>query len=298
MTTHKSEFGPQYAPDDDFKRRARLHQSRFRVQQLGLGEYREYGNRLAPADAVAGRNFHAWPGMLEAVANRFGARDKKIYFDMLASDHLPFNLFVPLVGHSATKGLVSDWTGVEVAEITALDFEWAPAPKSHYLDDNTSFDVYITYRTPSGEAGAVGVEVKYTEREYPWGTQERARMFSSASRYLAVHQASGLYKADSLERLRTPLFKQFWRNHLLGEAMLQRGSQGLARFTSVLLYPAGNKHFDAAARQYGDLLLPDRKPGAFRAMTYEAFIAYCRSCTKTPQHLAWTDYLTQRYIVD
>lgn len=50
-------IGPQYSGDDAFKARARLHQSRFRAEQLGLATYRDYGNRLSTADALAGRNF-------------------------------------------------------------------------------------------------------------------------------------------------------------------------------------------------------------------------------------------------
>ena len=292
-----SSFGPQYLPDDDFKRRARLHQSRYRVEQLGASEFREYGNRLSTADALAGRNFCAWPGMMDAVAKRFPLEDKKLYFDMLASDHIPFNLFIPLKGHAATIPLVSNWANVDVSEIETIEIEWAPAPKNQFLDDSTSFDAYIAYRTRDGSLGAVGVEVKFTEREYSWGTTERARMFDPNSHYNVVHQASQLYAPNSLQYLQTPRLKQLWRNQLLGESMLQHRALNLSHFTSVLIHPAGNTHFSTAAQEYQQLLAPTPARAPFRSLTYETFIGHCRGYATSAQYLSWIEYLTQRYIV-
>ncbi len=44
------ETGRQYAPDDSFKAAARLHQSRYRAEVLGVG-FDGYGNRLLEGDA-------------------------------------------------------------------------------------------------------------------------------------------------------------------------------------------------------------------------------------------------------
>lgn len=98
-------YGPQCARDDRFKAAARLQQSRFRVQHLGLAEYRDYGSRLPEDAALAGRNFYPWPGMMDAVTERFSLEDKKLYWDMLASDNVPFNFFVPPEGSLVHAGL-------------------------------------------------------------------------------------------------------------------------------------------------------------------------------------------------
>ena len=50
------DYGPLYSKDDDFKAKARLHQAKFRVNNL-KADYHEYGNRLAKNDALAGNNF-------------------------------------------------------------------------------------------------------------------------------------------------------------------------------------------------------------------------------------------------
>ncbi len=293
-----TDLGPQYRLDHDFKRRARLHQSRFRAMTLGLLECRGYGNRLCSTDALAGKNFYPWPGMLAAIERRYGLADTKLRFDMLRSEHIPFNFFVPLREHPAMIPLAREWSGVEVAGILSVEIEWAPQPKARFLDDNTSFDAYVEYRAKDGALGAIGVEVKFTEREYPWGKTERTRMFDDRSKYRIVHEASGIYGASGLEFLRTPRFKQLWRNQLLGEAMLQCTELGFEHFTSVLLYPKGNAHFVEVTHDYEKLVVPARTSAAFRAVTFEDFIATCREHSRAPEDRGWVDYLAGRYLVD
>jgi len=265
---------------------------------LGLPECRDYGNRLCTADALAGKNFFPWPGMLAAIEQRYGLADTKLTFDMLRSEHIPFNFFVPLAEHAAMIPLAQEWSGIEVAAILFIEIEWAPKPKARFLDDNTSFDAYVEYRAKDGSRGAIGVEVKFTEREYPWGKTERMRMFDDRSRYLTAHARSGIYGTGSLELLRTPQFKQLWRNQLLGETMLQSPELGLEHFTSVLLYPKGNAHFVDVTHEYENLLVSVRPSATFHAVTFEDVIASCREHARTAQDREWAEYLAARYIVE
>jgi hypothetical protein len=265
---------------------------------LRLPEYREYGNRLCTADALAGKNFFPWPGMLAAIQRRYGLADTKLTFDMLRSEHIPFNFFIPLREHAAMIPLAREWTGVEVATILSIEIEWAPAPKTRFLGDNTSFDAFVECRATDGARGAIGVEVKFTEREYPWGRTERTRMFDDRSKYLIVHTGSGIYCAGGLELLRTRRFKQLWRNQLLGEAMLQSPALNFEHFTSVLLHPKGNTHFVEVTREYEKLLVSARNSAVFRGVSFEDFIARCRENARAPPDLEWADYLTGRYIVE
>lgn len=293
-----TDFGPQYRGDNDFRRRARLHQSKFRAMTLALSECRDYGNRLCTADALAGKNFYPWPGMLAAIEQRYGLADTELTSDMLRSEHIPFNLFVPLRVHAAMIPLAQEWSGVEVARILSVEIEWAPRPRARFLDDNTSFDAYVEYSAKDGARGAIGIEVKFTEREYSWGKTERMRMFDDRSRYLLVHGASGIYGAGGLEFLRTRRLKQLWRNQLLGEAMIRSSELGFEHFTSVLLYPKGNHHFVEVTREYEKLLVPTRTSAVFRGVTFEDFIAMCREHARAPEDRKWADYLAGRYLVD
>lgn len=292
------DLGPQYSGDDAFKASARLHQSRFRATELSISACREYGNRLATVDALAGRNFYDWPGMLEAVEDRFGRTDTPLWSDMLRSEHIPFNFFVPLRRELWARRLFAEWLGREVAEVTRIAIEWAPEPRVDYLDDNTSFDTYVECVLGDGQRAALGIEVKYTEGAYAWGKTERKRMFDPDSIYHQVHRRAELYVNDALEALRTRRLKQLWRNQLLGTTLLQSPDAGFAQFASVLLYPAGNIHYAAASREYLALIRPSSQR-AFVAMTFEDFIASCRRfVANSDAALAWLDYLDRRYLID
>lgn len=224
------DLGPRSSSDNAFKARARLHQSRFRLQVLGHQAYRGYGSRLTPDAALAGENFfHRWPGVMDAVEKRFGVADKKLCWDMLASDHIPFNFFIPMRSQPWAHELVRDWVGPTAAKITGIEIEWAPAPAANFLDDSTSFDAYITYDAQDGTRGAIGIETKFTEGPYSWGAAEKLRMSQDDSPYLRVNRESGAYVDGAVEKLRTPKLKQLWRNQLLGEAMLQRRVVGADR---------------------------------------------------------------------
>ena len=291
-------LGTQYKKDTPFRAAARLHQSRFRSNALGVHEWRNYGSRLPEAAALDGKNFFDLPAVREAVSSRFGRGYKKIYWDMLASDHIPFNFFVPLRDNPLAIQLFSNWVGVEISEVLKIKIECAPKPRELYLDDMTSFDVYIEYETKDKAHGVIGVEVKYTEEEYGWGKSERARMFDSSSPYHRVHTLAGIYSDGALVELATPELKQFWRNQLLGESMLQQNGfiNKISTFTSVLLHPAGNEHFGTAAVHYSKQLLSDQKH-KFVAVTYEDFIASSRLLSDDGATTKWLDYLEARYIV-
>jgi hypothetical protein len=272
-----------------------LHQSRFRAGELGLRECRDFGNRLVTADALAGGNFYtAWPGLFDAVTKRYKLGDTRLYWDMLRSEHIPFNLFLPLREEPA---LLAAWvhkvTGERPKGGLRVEVEFAPKPKSAYLDDNTSFDAFVQYEREGGGLGGVGVEVKYTEGEYGYGKQERERMFAEDSRYHQVHARCGMYTEGSIASLRTKRFKQVWRNHLLGEAMVQRGD--VTRFTSVLLFPEGNEHFVEATAAYPTLMVPEMR-SRLVAQTFEGFLELMDAVGGSDRVTAWLAYLRRRYV--
>ncbi len=122
-------------------------------------------------------------------------------------------------------------------------------------------------------------------------------MFDEGSLYHQVHRRSKLYVDGALEPLRTPELKQLWRNQLLGEAMLARADLGIDVFTSVLVYPEGNVHYERAGRDHAALFGPSGRT-AFVAMTLESMIAECRAAAGDDAGArAWLDYLDRRYLV-
>jgi hypothetical protein len=284
-------LGPQYAHDDVFRARARLHQSRFRLERLGLKDWRDYGNRLTKQDALASYNFYReWPGLCELVQSRFPLRDSALYSDMLRSQHMPFNLFGPLaleLSQPHTLEMIR-LLAPDVMEVKAILFEHAPPKAAALLGDKTCFDVYVEYVAHDGANCAVGVEVKYTEGPAGYGKLERARMFAADSVYHRLTTASEIYIADAIPRLRKKDLKQLWREHLLGVAL------GVERFRLAVLGPHRNPQLALAVEDYRKQLLFTHRDHVL-LISLEQWIATARHIATSPARIAWAEYLAARY---
>ena len=91
------DIGPQYEPDDHFKADARLHQSAYRAKVLKVG-FDQYGNRLTESAGRALLNYYDGLGVREALGQRYPTYSKSRDANMLRGEHIPFNLFAPLIG--------------------------------------------------------------------------------------------------------------------------------------------------------------------------------------------------------
>lgn len=291
------ELGPQYAADDPFKKAARLHQSRFRAG-LGVG-YNAYGNRLLDADADSPRwlNYYDKLGVREALVRRFPNQYKaKRDADLLRSEHIPFNLIAPLDSDRPLAiGILNRAFNLDLVEVTQVEIEYAPEPKSNYLYDGTAFDAYICGRDCAGLTCGIGIEVKYTEHAYPIGSREKESVENPSSPYWTVSRTSGSFINPAAPGLACDDLRQIWRNHLLGLSMLRpRGGPPLIqRFVSITLYPEGNTHFCKVIPAYQSLLTEAGR-ATFSACTFERFIT---AISGSADFDAWRAWLERRYLV-
>lgn len=238
----------KYPTDDPFKAAARRHQSEYRANVLRV-EYNDHGSRLRDADAQAFLNYYDGFHVRQVLRKRYSKFSKMRDANILRSEHIPFNLFAPLVqGESLTQRIIEKAFGIKAYPPFQLDFEFAPSPKTAYLNDGTAFDTFVRFWTPDGAHIGIGIEVKYTEREYPIGKTEKANIADPQSRYWQVTEQSGAFHDHSQKKLPADALRQIWRNHLLGLAMTQ--SHDLHDFYSVTIYPAGNTHFEKAIPYY------------------------------------------------
>jgi len=124
----------QYKLDDPFKKKARMHQSVYRAQVLKV-EYDDYGNRLTDE---SGRNYLNYFEGLNVVAvkkKRFPNYSKMRDADMLRSEHIPFNMFAPLIENKdLAKLIIKHAFNIQCSIICYLEFEFSPKPKIKYLD--------------------------------------------------------------------------------------------------------------------------------------------------------------------
>jgi hypothetical protein len=311
------EIGQQYSKDDridpsGFLRRARLHQSVFRAKQLDL-PFDTYGNYLTKEDGENGKNFYDGYGIFDAV-KKYRKYNKPLYSNLLRSEHIPFNIFIPLdKDRNYCKNVIGDILKSNIISIDKIEIEYAPKPKENYLNDGTSFDTYIEYTNFDGTTGMIGIEVKYTEKEYPlikyqknkktgekeltkaWVDVENFKNQKSESISLNVTRKCKLFKEQHHMDLIKDDFRQVWRNHILGESILLTDRNKFRHFTSLTLFPADNSHFIKTSKEYIDMLTShDNK---FIALTYEDFFALLSKHCPDSNYKKWLDYLTTRYIV-
>lgn len=298
----KFQTGKQYPGDavadpSGFLARARSHQSQFRANTLEL-PCDGFGNYLTREDAEKGLNFYNGFGIFEKVRAYREDYNKPLYANMLRSEHIPFNLFVPLSkDKDYFRKVISDILRSDILSVDCIKIEHAPSPRKKYLDDATSFDTYIEYTNAANEKGIIGLEVKYTEREYILKREstEEEKLKKPDSTYWIVTRKSGLFKPESFDKLKKDTFRQVWRNHILGESILQEDGDKYRHFTSLTLFPVGNIHFVKTSREYLDFLT--KNENNFIPLTYESFFAILDTHCPDDACRNWIDYLKTRYIV-
>lgn len=293
------DIGTQYEQDDMFKKKARKHQSEYRLKLEA--NYKDYGNRLDENGAKNGLNFYTEISeIFEKVQERYPYKYSPLYYDMLRSEHIPFNFIIPFainIENNLAETVFSFLLGRRIKKVQKICVEWWPEPKSDFLNDNTAFDTYMEYLDEHDTIHAVGIEFKYTEREYEYNKKEQELLFDQNSIYWQKADISKLYKPQTQEQLRTKALKQMFRNHLLGETLLfSKKFSYLHSFTSVLLYPSGNTHFKDHTKKYQQLLDLNRYL-SFIPLTFEEFISASQKWCVNEKTEKWLQYLKDRYIV-
>ena len=286
-----SNIGPQYEPDDQFKAAARLHQSAYRANVLKVG-FDQYGNRLTESAGRALLNYFDGLGVRDALRQRYPTYSRSRDSDMLRSEHIPFNLFAPLINRpDLANGLLYRILGVELFPPYQIELEWTPKPAEKYLGDRTSFDTYIKGTDDHGRVVGVGIEVKYTERGYRLGSSEALRVENPDSTYWTTTRESGIFTDTGCKLLAKDDLRQIWRNHLLGLKMRAVGD--LDRFISVTIFPSGNEHMSDALSRYQDLLTNEGKSD-LQSCTFERYIGFLEGDSAIEE---WKSFLQDRYLV-
>ncbi|MCF6222901.1 MAG: hypothetical protein L3J34_04145 [Flavobacteriaceae bacterium] len=297
-----------------WKKEALAKQLKFK-ESLGIVKSGTFGkdnkpylNILHPDNAKNGANFYCYNNPIEwQTLKEWANKDKgkKVDFtglglsNMLRSEHIPFNFFYPLEKlrnnnpeflNSFLEKLLDN--NIKVDKITRIKIEFTSnLHKSKLLDDNTSFDAYIEYLDGNKKCG-LGIEVKYTEKSYPYGITEKKRMLDKDSEYNRITRDSKFYNVESISKLREKKLKQLWRNHLLGIKLVEL--KELDQFHSVYIYPQGNTYQKEACDKYLDCLV-DNKKQSFVLVTFEKFISVASDVLSSEEHKEWIAYLKKRY---
>jgi len=179
-----------------------------------------------------------------------------------------------------------------------LKIEYAPSPKEKYLNDRTSFDAYIEYTHSDKSKGIIAIEVKYTEKEYSLkkDSKEAKDIDNEKGRYYFITEKCGIYKPNVIDKLKTDLFRQIWRNHLLVESILYEDKDKFKHAHSFIFYPNDNEHFTHVEKEYSEMLI-NNSDNKFGLVTFENFIEKCKKYCPDKEFEKWIDYLQERYII-
>jgi hypothetical protein len=153
--------------------------------------------------------------------------------------------------------------------VRAVLFEHSPGRGDAALTgDRTAFDAMLIYSRPNGASGFVAIEVKYSESM----TEPQREL---RPRYADLAPAAGLHRDPAAPSLGSGVLQQFFRQHLLAQAMLMRGAYPEGRF--LVIAPELNTAVQSAISAYADELVPIGPAQAgFSAWSLEDVIAQLR----------------------
>jgi hypothetical protein len=120
---------------------------------------------------------------------------KAQFKNMLRSEHISYNLFVPLKVNNDANIVAAFFQKLlnrnYLRKITMFRIEWASEEAKNALDDKTSFDTYVEFELENKKVLGVGIEIKYTEKSYPYTATELKRLTTpdSSSPYFALWQS-------------------------------------------------------------------------------------------------------------
>ncbi len=280
--------------------------SKLGLTRSGMHNGITYSHILSDQDASIGANFYCYMqneewSNLQAWANK--SKGKKINFDgeglknLLRSEHIPYNVFYPLEKLRIAKPdllnkLIEKLfeNKINATEVVRIKVEFAAdTHKSKLLNDNTAFDAYIEYKD-GNDLCALGIEVKYTEKSYPYGGTEKDRIEDPTSEYNLLSKK--YYLEDKITELHKKKLKQPWRNHLLGFKLVEKGI--LKKFHSVLMYPEGNTYQSEVCEKYKECLMGEYLEN-FVGLSFENFVTIAEKELVNYKDKNWIEYIKNRY---
>jgi hypothetical protein len=287
-----------------FRRRARLHQARWRqARGFPIGTQpilpraakpsRHVGSRL-PLDFAreTGANF-VTAAAHDAANVRTSAKEpnqtfdaQRLWADLLWSPALAINLFGELASDlTLADRAVHTWWPDAPWAVSAVRFAHSPGRLDpSFLGNLITFDAAFELDLGDGTQGIVAVETKYHDRIKPQQPKP-VRL----PRYLEVAEKSGVFASDAIDAVNGTELLVMWLEHLLVLSMLQHPSSRWKWGRLVYVHAAGNTDYAGACAHYQALLVDS---STFSSITLEELM----DANALPASAV--DALRERYIAD
>lgn len=253
-----------------FRRRARLHQARWReanghpvgtqpmVPRPAGPPPRLVGSRL-PLDYArsTGANF-VTDAARAAVTARSSTKEpqqsvdhQRWWADLLWSSGVSFNLFGDLAANlRLADRVVHTWWPDAPGTVSGVRFAHSPGRLDPDFTGNlTDFDAAIELDLGNGANGMIAVVTPYHDR-----IRRETPKPQRLPRYLEVATASGAFGPAAIEAVNGTDLLVLWLQHLLLLSMLQHPSGAWRWGRFVVVHPAGNTDFTGACALYRSLL--------------------------------------------
>jgi len=299
----QTRYGPIPRTEKPLLRKARLLQGYYRQEELyqpmGTGPTRTskqlYCNMLAGGKG-SGKNFLT-PEIFEYA--KFRCRDKRsvetidefrLFNNMLSSQPMCFNLFVPLrLAVRRGKPFVDKvfrrvFPHLGIDRIINLEIEYIPVPVEEYINDKTAFDAFVEYRTSDGEKGCIGIETKYVDA---LGKNDPRDL----DRKLDVAKGLGCFTREGINLIKTEC-PQIVRNFLLTEKY--RMSHGYDHSNSIILGLKQDIESDTEIQKLKKILRPDFQ-SKITKISLEDFADTIREYIPS-NDIEWIENFQKRYL--
>ena len=294
----------------EWKRTARLRQHQWAVRRghgghLGFHPYSgkasgtsrkivRVGSRLEGAYARASRVNLVNEAAIRAAEERIATAEPhqtlntdRLWADLLSSMPLCFNLFGELFKDDASaRRAVEAWWPDTPSGRVEVRFEHSPGRLDpRFLNNRSAFDVAFEINPAAITGrGIIGVETKYHEHAKVEVRPSDKRL----PRYLQVAERSDAFAEGWRDQVIGTNLQQIWLDHLLLLSMLQQNPRVWTRGRFVLVYPAENPSFAAAAKAYVSVL---KRPETFEARTIESLLEGVPALSAGTVHLIRERYL-------
>ena len=269
----------------DFRRRARLHQSRWRESKgypIGSqpiaprpgNKARPVGSRIpleyareTGANFVTAAAFDAAKARMATPETHQSIDHQRLWADLLWSPTLAFNLFGDLAADLAlADGAVHAWWADVPGTVCEVRFAHSPGwLDAAYTGNLISFDIAFVLDLGDGTRGILAVDTKYHEaskRELP--KPERL------PRYIEVMERSRVFSPRVIDAVNGTDLLVMWLEHLLVLSMLQHPSDAWSWGRYVVVHPVGNTDVADECDRYATLVVDE---STFSAVTLEEFLA-------------------------
>ena len=310
-----------------FKYRAKVHQSEFKKNVLKIEDEgcipMEVTNKksmfantklvcmphfLSKEDARAGKIYYEpyRKEILEYIEADFGGFDAMREGNMLRSDHIPLNIFIPMrTDLEKTAALLNTFlpvSPIKSIEKIIIEKNNDKTIKDCNLEGNNSLDVIVNFTHNDGEKGLIGVEVEFTELSFMMKEAERKSIFDNSEKpYQKVSEVCGYYQMNDIEdfisdKLSKDEYRQIWKSHILGASQIMQGN--IKHYYNIYLYPNDNEHFGKRIPEYLQFLTSKGKETLI-PITFEQFFPEMAGVfNENDIEKKWIKYLKARYIVD